>query len=780
MAHLYRPAATRAAVISVAMQTSIRRAAAREPRLVLATAPAAARGWRASGVWLLALYAATMLVSASLLFLVQPMFAKMVLPLLGGSPAVWNTTVVFYQAVLLGGYLYAHATTARLGVRRQAALHVVPLLLPLLVLPIAVPAGWRPPTEDTPIPWLLSLLLVSVGLPFFAVSASSPMLQKWFAASGHRAAADPYFLYAASNVGSLLALISYPLLLEPSLRLAEQSWTWTLGYGLLVILTLSCAATVWRRAATPPSLLHPRSVASNAATERLALGRRLRWVLLAFVPSSLMLSVTTYLSNNIAPIPLLWVIPLGLYLLTFILVFASRQLLPHRAMVRALPILVLPLAIVIIAQATQPIWLLILLHLLTFFVAAMVCHGEIAADRPSTAHLTEFYLWMSLGGVLGGMFNALLAPVLFTTVLEYPLVLVLACLLMPARDGKPARRMLDVGLPLALGVLVAGLIVGLPSLGVRSGPLGVGLMFGLPALVCFSFSRRPLRLGLGLAALFLASALYTSDQGAVLHAERSFFGIHRVLADPDGRFHMLSHGATMHGMQYTDPARRRGPLSYFHRSGPAGQVFRAFDEAEAKQHIAVIGLGAGSLACYAEPGQQWLFYEIDPSVQHIARDSGYFSFLQDCAPQARIVLGDARLSLATAPTGAYDLLVLDAYSSDAIPIHLITREALAVYLDKLAPGGLLVFHISNIYFDLKPVVANLAQDAGLVALVQEDQTLTEADLADGKKASQWAILARTPTDLGKLANDPRWRPLQPRPGLRLWTDDFSSVLSVLR
>jgi SAM-dependent methyltransferase len=743
---------------------------------------------------LLALFATTMFVSATLLFVVQPMFARMVLPLLGGSPAVWNTNVVFYQVVLLAGYAYAHLSAARLNRRRQAALHLALLLVPLLALPIAVPAGWSPPTDANPVPWLLALLLVAVGGPFFVVASTSPLLQYWFAGTRHRAAADPYFLYAASNAGSMLALLGYPLLVEPRLRLGAQSWLWSAGYLLLCVLMLFCALVAWRTAGNDEGRRTKDEGRRAAAAQPIAeaqplIRRRLRWALLAAVPSSLMLSVTTYLSTNIAPIPLLWVVPLALYLLTFILVFAGRPILPQLVVVRALPIVLLPLVIVICAGATQPIGLLIGLHLTAFFVATMVCHGALAADRPAPRQLTEFYLWMSAGGALGGMFNALLAPLLFNTVIEYPLALVLACLLLPtnhqehAKDGRwpfvGGRLWLDLALPLGLGALVVALILGLHAAGVPPGPLSYGLSFGVPALVCFSFSRRPLRFALGVAAIFAAGALYTSDQGQVLHAERSFFGLHRVLLDTTGRYHVIAHGGTLHGRQALDPARAREPLSYYYASGPIGQVFAGTQGTRERPRVAVIGLGAGSLACYKRPGQEWTFYEIDPSVERIARDPAYFTFLRDCAPEAPVVLGDARLSLVRAPDGAYDLIVLDAYSSDSTPVHLITREALALYRAKLAPGGLLAFHVSNQYLDLKPVLGALAEDAGLAALFQDDLAIAPDEQARGKSASQWVLLARDQADFGTLATDPRWQPLAGA-GAAVWTDDFSSILSVLR
>ncbi len=744
---------------------------------------------------MLIIYALAIFVSALLLFIVEPMFARMILPLLGGSPSVWNTAVVFYQAMLLFGYIYAHAATKWLGVRRQAALHIVLLLLPLLALPIGIPAGWNPPTQTNPVPWLLALLLVAVGLPFFVVSASSPLLQTWFAATRHRAAADPYFLYAASNVGSMLALLAYPLLIEPALGLREQSWIWAGGYLLLAVLIGGCALLVRRTPAAESAAL---ADVAPPVVERLSLRRRARWVLLAFVPSSLMLSVTTYLSTNIAPIPLLWVIPLAIYLLTFILVFMRRPILPHMLMLRALPIVILPLIITLAAQATQPIWLLIALHLVVFFVAAMVCHGAIARDRPAPAHLTEFYLWMSAGGVLGGLFNALLAPLLFTTVIEYPLVLVLACLLLEANDERRRtnderaerdlrrsssvlrQRLLDLGLPIVIGALVVAAIFGARLAEMSSNPIGIGLIFGVPGLISFSFSRRPLRFGLAIGAILLAGTLYTSDQGQVLHAERSFYGIHRVLLDASARFHTLAHGSTRHGMQSLDPALRDQPLTYYSRSGPIGQVLADLSARLPAARVAVIGLGAGSLACYKQPDQQWTFYEIDPSVVRIARDPHYFTYLQDCAPDAEILLGDARLSLASAPDQGYDLIVLDAYSSDSIPVHLITREALALYLRKLAPGGMLAFHISNLYLDLKPALGNLAANAGLAGLARDDLVLNAQEQASGKTASQWAIMGRTMHDLGAQPGDSRWQPLVSQPETAVWTDDYSSILSVFR
>jgi hypothetical protein len=731
----------------------------------------------------LILFGATIFVGASLLFLVQPMFARMTLPLLGGAPAVWNTAMVFYQAALLGGYAYAHLATRRLPARRQAVLHLGVLLLALLPLPIGLPAGWAPPGGTSPVPWLLALLAVAVGLPFFAVSATSPLLQAWFARTGHPAARDPYVLYAMSNLGSMLALLAYPAAVERTLRLEAQSRLWTAGYGLLVALVGACAVALWRTggaaAGASPRVDPASGAAAGPAPAPLTWGRRARWVLLAFAPSSLMLSVTTYLTTDIAAVPLLWIVPLAIYLFTFIVVFGRRRLVPHRLWVEALPVAMLPLVLVLVARANEPLALIIPTHLVAFFVAAMVCHGELAADRPDPRHLTGFYLWLSVGGVLGGAFTALLAPLVFTGVVEYPLVMVLVPLLAfrprAAWEGR-GRRVLDVALPLGLGIAALAAFRGLERSGLGAGAIGPAA--GLLALACLGFARRPLRFALGLAVLLLAGGAYRGAEGQLLYAERSFFGVSRVTRDTEARYHLLMHGTTLHGMQALEPARRREPLTYFHPTGPLGEVF-AVDGRPPRRTVAVVGLGAGSLACHGQPGQRWTFYEIDPTVLRIAMHPRYFTFLRDCPPRAFVLLGDARLTLARAPDAAYDLIVLDAYSSDAPPLHLITLDAVQLYLRKLAPGGLLLFNISNRHLVLEPVLGTIARAAGLVARARDDRAVTDAERAAGKTESQWIAMARAVEDLGALAHDARWTPAA-ADGADPWTDDFASILDALR
>ncbi|MDA2934861.1 fused MFS/spermidine synthase [Acidobacteria bacterium AH-259-D05] len=731
----------------------------------------------------LVIFAATLFLSAALMFLVQPMFGKMVLPRLGGSPAVWNTEVAFCQGILLLGYLYAHLTARWFGIRRQALIHCFLIFLPLLLIPIGIPKGLVPPAVENPIPWLLSLLLTALGLPLFVVATNSPMLQNWFSNTQHPKAGDPYFLYAASNTGSLMGLLGYPVLVEPYLHLQDQGWIWGVGYGLLILLTLGCAITSWRSSTSSsqePLVSREITPMSAGNSEPVTTSRRIRWVLGAFVPSSLMLSVTTYLSINIAPVPLLWVIPLSIYLLTFILVFARRTVIPHRAMVRIFSVAILPLIIVIILQATQPIWLMIAIHLMAFFIIAMVCHGAVANDRPVTAHLTEFYLWVSFGGVMGGAFNAVLAPVLFPALAEYPLILVLSVLLLawPLAGVHSPWRWSDLAFPAGLGVLAAALIYTFETLHMAEGPLAQLMMFGIPTVICYSFSVQPLRFGLGLGALLLASSLYSAGEGTILHRQRNFFGVHRILLDPDGGYHLLSHSGTLHGKQSLDASRRCEPLTYYHPTGPLGQVFTAFRDEATQWRVAAVGLGAGSIASYQLPGQRWTFYEVDPTVIQIAQNPSYFTYLSDCSPGAEVIPGDARLTLARESSHQFELIVLDAYSSDSIPIHLITREAIQLYLDKLTQKGLLLFHISNQYLDFRPVVANLAQDAGLVCFLRDDLILSQRERALGKEPSRWVVMSRNLENLAKLAVDPRWQRLTGTGGA-VWTDSYSSIFSVL-
>jgi len=748
------------------------------------------------------LYSVTLFLSAGLMFLIQPMFAKFMLPLFGSTPAVWNASMLFFQTTLLAGYLYAHESTRRLGVRRQAALHIGMLMVPLLVLPIGVPTDWIPPTESNPVPALLGLMAVAVGLPFFVVSTTAPLLQRWLAATAHPRGADPYFLYRASNLGSVLGLLAYPLAVEPSMRLAEQGRLWSAGYGLLVVLVLACAVVVWRERpassarearadATTPARMSAASdapwaqapgPASPNASE--APARRLWWIGLAFVPSSLMLGVTTTITTDLAPLPLLWALPLSLYLISFILVFSpgAKGNRLHRWMVTALPGAVLALLMLLLLGAVDPLWLMLPLHLAGFFVLAMVCHGQLARDRPPTRSLTEFYLLISLGGALGGVFNAIVAPAVFDSLVEYPIAIVLAAFCLPKRTPRipPSRyvRQLDLGLPLAFGLTVAVLVALIGLAGPDAQLPGKMLPFGIAAGIAVNFVRRPLRFGLTVGAVAFAVALAASTDSRELHRERSFFGVYQVTASKDDDLHELVHGTTTHGRQDFSPRRRSVPLSYYHHGGPIGQMLTAAP-ASATADVAIIGLGTGSIACYSEPGERWTFYEIDPTVERIARDPDLFTYLRDCPGELDVVLGDARLSLDRAADRRYGMIVADAFSSDTVPIHLLTREALALYRSKLRRDGLLAFNVSNRYLTLEPVLGNLARNAGLACVAQEDQR-SQNDGQPETDASDWVVMARSRRKVAAVAPVAGgWERCRSSPGTPVWTDDFSNLIGAI-
>ncbi len=720
---------------------------------------------------MLPIFAAALFAGSFLLFLVEPMVAKAVLPVLGGAPMVWNTCVVFFQGALLVGYAYAYVAARFVDVRQHAIAHVMLLALPMASFPFLIATRPAPPSAN-PALWLLLWLTTAIGLPFFALSTGASVLQHWFARTDHAGSRDPYFLYGASNLGSLLALAAYPTVIEPLLPLRVQSRWWTVGYAMYIGLVGGCAVIVRLRARYTP-----RAAAATADERRGAAttaARRARWLLLAFAPSSLMLAVTSYITTDVASVPLLWIVPLAIYLVTFIVAFGAAAARGRAIAAKGVPIAVVLLAICMVAQIRGPLTLVLPLHLLAFGLLALHCHGALAADRPEPARLTEFYFWISAGGMIGGLFNVLVAPLVFSTIVEYPLVVVLACALAPLAPLAWTRRALLLDALCVLGV--GAIVVAAPTLLRHALGPTAALLVGVAAaaVVAFGQRKRSVRFAGAVGALLLAHAWLGGTGDQVLHAERTFFGVYRVIEDGGGRYRALAHGTTLHGMQSLDPARGAEPLTYFHRTGPFGQAFAALPHAATAKHVAVVGLGIGTLAAYATEGQQWTFYEIDPAVERIARDTRYFSFLERCADQCRVVLGDARLSLASAPEGAYDLLVLDAFSSDAIPMHLMTDEAFSVYLSRLAPGGVIAFHISNRHLELGPLVARLAAWHGLTSLEETDRSV-----AEGKTQSRWVVVARTRDDLGALARDARWAPSARAADAPLWTDDFSNIISVL-
>ncbi|HEV3142515.1 MAG TPA: fused MFS/spermidine synthase, partial [Gemmataceae bacterium] len=843
---------------------------------------------------MLLFYAITLLVSAFLLFLVQPLVGKMLLPYMGGTPIVWNTCMVFFQAMLLGGYLYSHLSTKWLGVRKQAYIHLGLLILTVLALatvavayrqPIAINKDLTPQGKEIPIFGMFLVLLLAVGLPFFTVATSAPLLQKWFANTGHPAAKDPYFLYGASNLGSVLALFAYPILLEPNFRLATQSWVWSAGFVCLAFLIGGCARLLWKspsiapvsakEIARPVSSLNSSTSVSRSLPPKqpafqksqpapqtppdapVAWMRKLRWLMLAFVPSSLMLGVTTYLATDIASLPLLWIVPLGIYLFTFIVAFSRLPNWFYTTLALITPVLVLLLIFIMGAgwMIMKDQRIIFAIHLLAFLAVALNCHCALARSRPAASHLTEFYLIMSLGGVLGGLFNALVAPLIFNDVYEYKVAIGLACLMLPTLTEmkSPAQpwqvsnayrklKLVSVGVTIGLAIEVAILIatlVGYERLtwwalylallldalfliplvlayvwfqlkntsveryyrGVldfvipgliflfalfltlqRSGSdlpywqrpipilsewisrecIGVEgermfepdkilaiIVFGIPALVCYLFVERPWRFALCVGAIQLA-VIIGQYRGGQIYQGRSFFGVLRVTEEEEPRYirdsliRKLYHGTTLHGEeQILPPTDKPLPISYYEKSGPIGDIFREFPKPREGANLAFIGLGTGTLTAYAEPGQHVTIFEIDPLVKRLATGKVYntetrqlenmFSFFNRCPADKQIVLGDARLMLERQQE-QYDMIVVDAFSSDSIPIHLLTQQSIQLYLRKLKePNGLIVLHISNRYLDLEPIVERLVEDAHLEARVFNDSP----DARIQKAGSHW-------------------------------------------
>lgn len=666
-----------------------------------------------------AFFAGALFTSAGLLFWVQPLIAKMLLPLLGGAPSVWNTCMVFFQALLLAGYAYV-LVIGRFRVKTQILIHLPLLILAGTVLPFSISEGLltQLPSHTNPTLWLLKVLTITVGFPFFVLSATAPLLQRWFSHSSHSSAKDPYFLYAVSNAGSMLSLLAFPFVLEPRWNLGTQSRYWAIGYVLLALLIGICALLIGGKQSAESE------ATASTDIERMPLIRRLEWVGLALIPSSLMLGVTTHISTDVASMPLIWIIPLALYLLTFILAFANRQLLTPKITNLLTPAAVVGLGFIVFLKPQISVWTVIVLHLVVFFLIAFTCHRRLALSRPSVNNLANFYLCISIGGVLGGIFNALVAPFVFSTALEYPLILTVACL------------------------VISGGIAWSKS----------WLKFALPVLV---------------ALLTFGSYLDAKERS--LTTQRNFFGVWRVSSDEKNEFHRLKHGSTTHGYQFTDPAKRCTPPTYYYNEGPVGQIFQAFDAKPGSNFVGVIGLGAGTLSTYSHAEQQWDYYEIDPAIVAIAQDTRYFTYLSDCSKaNTTMILGDARLKMKEAPNGQYGLFIIDAFSSDSIPSHLVTVEALDLYLSKLAPDGLLAMNISNRYLNLEPLLSGLAQEKGLFARIRRDQ---QFDSATARFSSSWVVMARNESTFGSILADARWRPLK---GRVVWTDDFSNILDLMK
>ncbi|WP_422231560.1 spermidine synthase [Methylorubrum rhodinum] len=735
-----------------------------------------ARTVGAARLGLVGLYTGTLLLAALLLFGIQPMFTKRVLPILGGSPAVWSVAMVVFQGLLLAGYAYAHVLTCWLNARAAFATHVLVLLAGFVFLPVSIAAGFGAPPAEAEVPWLIGLFLASIGLPFFALSASAPLLQAWFSRSGDARSADPYFLYRASNAGSFAALIAYPLLVEPWLGLDAQGWLWSAGYALLTCAVVACGIRLDNR---------PAAQAVVTGVESVLVGprRRLAWIGLSAVPSGLLVAATAHISTDVAAIPLIWVVPLALYLVSFILAFRptrdGRSALAH--ILGSLQVAGAGFVFVgIFLKAPFVLDLAVTLGLL--LVNAVIAHRAVYALRPPAARLTEFYLCTSLGGMLGGVFVALIAPRIFSGLYEYPLLVACALACRPGlAAGGPARLVAGLrgGLLLMVGAVgLAGLAAAMQGLAIGLAVLLIGLTLGLVA--SWRAPARAAFLGAGAGLTCILLQVVTTGEGG---QHRSFFGLHRIQDSPDGRFRLLSHGTTIHGAMrlrandgtpFTGPPE---PATYYIPGGPLADVFTVSRRASGSiPAVSVVGLGAGSLACYAKPGEAWTFYEIDPAVIRIARDPRLFRFLSDCAPDARIVQGDARLTLAH-DGEKVRVLVIDAFSSDAIPMHLLTAEALDVDLARLDVQGVLALHISNRHFELRHVLARLAAERGLSLLHRADPE-TEPVERRWRAPSRVALLSRDPAVI-REAQALGWHGVTPDLSRRPWTDDYANVLEAM-
>jgi SAM-dependent methyltransferase len=716
------------------------------------------------------LFLLTIVTGSFLLFLTQPMIARMALPRVGGSPSIWNSAMLVYQLLLLAGYAYAH-WVSRVRPRMQIGIHVVLFGLASLWLPIGL-AATTPPTDMQPALWVPWFLLSSIGPLFFIVSAQAPLMQRWYALETSRG--DPYPLYAASNLGSFAGLLSYPLIVEPLMTLQQQSWLWTSLYAVLILLVALCALTV-------PADAVPQAPAEAEAP--LTTRQILHWIALAAVPSGLMLSTTTHLTTDIVAMPLLWALPLGLYLLSFVIAFAERRRIADFVTLLA-PVIILVAGGLAFSSGTQNPFFSVTLGLILLFAVAVALHAEMFRLRPSVGHLTHFYLAMSFGGMLGGLFCAVVAPLLFDWAYEHPLLVVAAALLVPQYVLVPWSQ--------RWGWLLAWVLPGLAliiSFGAERGVFGFSPMatmsgsviVSLLALACLG---RRVPFAVALAALMLSYGGWTTlSRSGEGNRTRSYFGIYEVSERYNGTARVLTHGTTLHGIQNLEPGLETVPTSYYaRRSGVGLALANASPMFGPAARIGVVGLGSGTLSCYAQPTQRWTFFEIDPAMINVARNR--FTFLNQCAPQARIVLGDARLSLGRQPANSIDVLAVDAFSSDAVPMHLLTREALAVYGRAVQPNGIVLFHVSNRYLDLKPVVADIARRGGWTSAMMIYSPTEEEEILNAT-LSVWIALSRNRETIDRLVelsgpDSMNWTVLETRPGFVGWSDDHASILPIIQ
>ena len=752
---------------------------------------------------LIALLSCTLFAAAFLLFWCEPMVGKMVLPILGGAASVWTTCVLFFQLMLLAGYLYAHALGRMKRRQDQMVLHVAIMVIVFAFLPIRFSSATVEASTE-PVSWLLYHLLISTGLPFAVIASSAPLLQNWLSMTRLSSGRDPYFLYSMSNAGSLLALAAYPVVIETKYGTSAQTELWRIGYGVVLIMLAVVAAVMWK---APHPALYFRLRPSGLALRRGAAlsqrekepepaasrGTKLYWLAAAFVPSALMLAVTNHISLNIGSFPFIWVLPLSVYLITFIMAFARRRFsTPAVSIATTVVLLVLfPIAAVGAPVRSDKLWILIACHVAILFFGSLLCHSALADRRPSPKYLTEFYFIIALGGVAGGMFAAIVAPAIFTTIIEYPL---LVAAIMFFRTSGRANRGLTKGDLLELGLFALFVAFSIfivlyraridvsrfqPDNLTSGNNLAIVVAQSVFVGILVLFHRRTAQFAIGFALLILSYAIVLPrqfEEGDRVSVARNFFGVKKVLYEADINMRKLVHGDTMHGRESLDAELTGQPLSYYHRTGPVGDVMQLLDHrGEALlQHVAVVGLGAGSIAAYGGPKRHITFLDVDPQVVEIAQR--YFTFLQRCGDACDFAVGDGRLLLQSRQQGEFDLIVVDAFNSDSIPAHLVSREAVRLYESKLKPDGILMFHVSNRYLDVEKLAASVLMAEGLPAFARHD----EDDGPPGKTGSHYLIGVRNTQDLDGIPNREAWIRVEKPAGIQPWTDEFSNMLSIIR
>ncbi len=760
---------------------------------------------------MLFLYTFTIFLSAFLVFLVQPMVGKILLPMAGGSPSVWLACMFFFQSILLGGYLYAHYSVKLLGIKRQAIIHFLLTFASFYFLPISFSESSAPP--ENPALWLYLQLLISIGLPFLMISSLSPLIQVWFSKTTHEEADNPYFLYAASNIGSFMSLLFYPIIIEPGFELRVQTQIWSWGFALLTLLLLACVYQAKQSSTDSEQEVSNEKISDPESQLTIAY-----WVLCAFVPSSMLLGVTLFITTDLAPIPLLWVIPLMAYLLTFSLAF-SRHNFSSSTLEKAAILVIFLFPAAYYFRNPAYMWFSISLNLIIFSTISLYCHTQLSETRPKAKHLTSFYAWIAFGGVLGGLFNSVVAPTFFDSYIEYPLMIAISAAIFSRSsilgiDKEKPRPYIEAAASFVIGIFLAGFmskIAGLSldnyfqrivmacSFNLLEEPFSQifqllrtyktsasYLLLVITALSPFLFFAGKLRINyfaLSVATMLTLSMFEYSSGPYVLYVTRNFFG--QKIVKEFSNVRLLVHGSTTHGAQFKDSKLKNRPTTYFHPLGPVGDIFSLPLAQKADLRAGVIGLGIGSIAAYAKPGQKFSFIEIDPEIIEIANDPGMpFSIISENASQSELLCGDGRLMMKNFPESHFDIFIVDAFSSDSIPVHLVTIQAVETYLKKLQQNGILVFHISNRYLDLHHVITAICQKLNLYAFRVTDDAFEKNKQENLLRENcEYMVVSRKFSSIKSLLDvtSKSWKDVTHSPTTaKVWTDSYSSILQILR